>query len=81
MGYGTHNTTDRASTSVNRSQVARDVASGEHNAPSRQSGEQESSGPGHRTHNATHRAGTPVSRSQVARDTAHAKQSTERARR
>ena len=50
----------------------------QHNTWSVHSGEQESSGPGHRTHNTTHRAGTPVNRSQEAQENAHAAQSTER---
>ena len=41
-------------------------------APSRDTGEQEPSGPGHRTSKTTHRVGTPVNRSQVAQHTAHA---------
>ena len=52
-----------------------------HNTPSRHTGEQEPSGPGHRTRNTTHRAGTPVNRSQVAQKTAHTTQRTEWAHR
>ena len=51
------------------------------NTPSGRTGEQESSGPGHRTGKATHPAGAPVNGSQVAQDTAHATQQTARAHR
>ena len=44
------------------------------NTPSGQTGEQESSGPGHRTHDGTDRTGTLVNRSQVAQDTAQTTQ-------
>ena len=50
------------------------------NAPSRHTGEQEPSSPGHRRRYTTNRAGTPVNRSQGAQDTANATQDTERAR-
>ena len=83
-GHRTRNTTHRAGTPVNRSQVARDTAHAkqhterahqrtgakwrrtqhtQHNTPSRHTGEQEPSGPGHRTRNTTHRASTLVNRS------------------
>ena len=42
----------------------------QHSTPSRQTGEQEPAGPGHRTRNTTNRVGAPVTRSQVAQDTA-----------
>ena len=53
----------------------------QNNTPSRRTGEQEPSGPGHRTSKATHRAGTPVNRSQVPQDAAQAKQRTKQAHR
>ena len=49
----------------------------QHNRPSKHTGEQEPSGPGHRTRNTTHRTNTPVNRSQVPQDIAHATQRTE----
>ena len=78
--HRTRNTSHRAGTPVNRSQVGQDTAH-TGNAPSAHIGEQEPSGPGHRTSKTTQRAGTPVNRSQVAQNTAHAKQGTQRANR
>ena len=49
----------------------------QHNMPSLNTGEQESSGSEHRTRKTTHRASRAVNRSQVAQDTAHATQLTE----
>ena len=77
----TRNTTGRASTPENGSQVAQDTAHMQRKAPSGHTGEQEPSGPGHRTRNTTRRASTPVNRSHVAQETAHATQRTERAHR
>ena len=79
-GNRTRNTTHRAGTPVNRSQVAQDTAR-KHNTPSGHTGEQDPSGPGHRTRNTTHGAGTPVNRGQVAKDTARKTQQTRRAHR
>ena len=55
--------------------MAKDTAY-RHSTRSEHTGQQESSGPGHRTRRTTHRAGTPVNRGQVAQDTAQAKQCT-----
>ena len=53
----------------------------QHNTPSKHTGEQEPSCPGHRTRNTTHQAYALVNRSQVAQDTANAIQHAERAHR
>ena len=53
----------------------------QNNTPSGRTGEQESSGPGHRTSKAQDGAGQRVNMSQVAQDTAHATQHTKRAHR
>ena len=76
--HANHSKTHRASTPVNRSQVAQDTAHPTQHTE-RAQGEQEPSGRGHSTHKATHPAGTPVNRSQVAQDIAPATQHTERA--
>ena len=72
-GHRTGNTTHRAGTLVNRSQVAL-YAAQQHNATSGRTDEQEPDGPGHRTRNTMRRASTPVNQSQVAGDTAHTTQ-------
>ena len=51
------------------------------NGRSRDTGEQEPSGPGHCTRKATEGTGTPVNRSQEDKDIAHATQHTEPAHR
>ena len=48
-------------------------------APSKHTGEQEPSGPGHCTSNTTHRAGTPENRSQEAQDTTNGPRRTDHA--
>ena len=56
--------------------MAQDTAHTQHNARSRHTSEQESSGAGYRTRVTTHRACTPLNRSQVAQDTAHTQRNT-----
>ena len=79
-GHRTRNTTRQWGTPVNRSQVAKDTAHTQRNAPSGHTSGQEPSGIGHGTHNTKQRANTPVNRAQVAKDTAHTTQHTEAGR-
>ena len=70
-GHHTRDTTHRAGTPVNRSQLAQDTAHTQCNAVSGPIGRQEPSGPGHRTRDTARGANTPVNRSPLAQQTAH----------
>ena len=79
-GHRSGNETLRASTPVNRNEVAQTPHT-QHHTASAQTGEQEPSGPRHRAPNTTHRARTALTRSQVVQDTRHANRHSEQAHR